>query len=624
MAASVLPAGCVLSREVRRPGLVPLLACPPGAEEDFSLLPGVFYLRSVQREEHAGWHVPVNVLEAGRWPVRLADWPAHEAAETPGGMTLDVHQRRVLSFLLSVTPMREGCLVGGDPGVGKTLPTLQAAHLLGMHSRPVLVCAPLAAKPVWCGEGSDAMRGFGLDILPLEGTKPHIFLQEHGAENVTGRWVFVHYNILRAWVPWLRDFYRPELIVFDEIHLLANYRTSYWRAARALSRTWRTRIRYGLTGTPVPKDRMDLAAQLMIVQPSQWSDGHKDSVIDFGVRYAGGRREPIERGDPGMPVDLEDGEPPDAKMIWVFDQRTHTDELVARFSGVYLRYTLEETLDTLPKLHRHILTLGADDLDLSAYYDRATGRSVERKPFPGYQEEAPALVDLSTGKVYRGKPKAVKASPGAVVGRMTQLIGLLDKAKEEHARDLALELAQSYHHLVVFTWRIDAAEALHAWLRTHLPQDVLVCGPVSGKQRWRKPGRKEEEARRYAEAERAVFVGTRDSCGVAINDLRHTQAQLLTSLHWNPASNLQIEGRSRRRGNPFPEVHVYYLVARKTVDELFLEKLLRKSEEAQQLCASDTGGLALARALLEGDERGHLDDLEDALQLLDELEDHDV
>ncbi|MBM4371357.1 MAG: DEAD/DEAH box helicase [Deltaproteobacteria bacterium] len=628
---------CVLEDARTRPGFYRLVACPPGRERDLAQIPGVQYLRNVRPGEAQGWYVPRNVVEAGRYPHRIGQWqlPSTRDRESIAGsirssIRPSEHQLRAMSFLLSIGPEREGGILAGDPGLGKTLIALCAAHEIVGEAGPVLVCGPLAARQVWVGEQADALLHLGIRVQALETNDYQKYLAEHRIPSEPRGWYFIHYNVLESWAPWVFGYLKPTIVIFDEIHLLSNPDTTFWRSSRRVSRGGHVKLRFGLTGTPIPKTRMDLAAQLLIVQPSQWSTNYRDSVHEFGVRYAGGHREALtfsEDGeedhrdrdrdrDRGNLQSLDSSGDDATRMVWIFEGQTHTDELVARLAGGYLRFTKEEVDLELPDLCRHVVELSRESLDLADYYRAMSGENLPARKSTG----GTTLIDPQTGAQITQQGTLEKKPDAAQLVQLTQLVSALDHAKEKPALDLVLSLTETFQHIVLLTWRIDAADALHAGLSVQVPAGWKVFGPVNGTQAWRGPGKKEAEARRYAEAEKSIFVGTRDSCGVAINDLRLTQALVLTSLHWNPANNIQIEGRGHRQGNPFQEFHVYLLVARGTVDDKFLEKLQRKAEEAHALSEADVEGITFAQALLEGDERGHAEGLELTLQLLRGLE----
>jgi hypothetical protein len=252
--------------------------------------PGVRYIDSKKPHE-IGWYAPKGLVDLGRLPGSLNDvdpnWaPTHTLF---GGLELRDYQRRAIAILRYLTPEREGAILAADMGLGKTISALEALNQLGALDGPGVVCGLKRGRRVWCGPVSDAKRYYNLDIVPLAGVKGG------GVTNVLNeaRWVYVHYEILRHWHAWISAMLRPRVVIFDEIHHLANPSAQRTKAARSLTLTPTTDFRLGLTGTPVPNYRIDLWSPLRLVQPRQWGK-NRDK---FGQRYCHAAGTRITMGD---------------------------------------------------------------------------------------------------------------------------------------------------------------------------------------------------------------------------------------------------------------------------------------------------------------------------------------
>ena len=214
-----------------------------------------------------------------------------------------------------------------------------------------------------------------------------------------------------------------------------------------------------------------------------------------------------------------------------------------------------------------------------------------------------------------GEKKEKKKVAAMQLRSLTELISILDEAKVDLAAGYAEELIQQYHHVVVFTWRIEAAKKIHELLTAAADKEAAkargerdifkVYGPVDGSQRWKGKAagylnKKYREAALFAQADKAIIVATRGSMGESINDLVAAQYLLSTSLAWNPSENIQMESRGHRDGGKNKEVGVGYITCPGTVDDLFLEKLQEKAQESAAISPNDVDGLSLVADLTPG------------------------
>ena len=90
---------------------------------------------------------------------------------------------------------------------------------------------------------------------------------------------------------------------------------------------------------------------------------------------------------------------------------------------------------------------------------------------------------------------------------------------------------------------------------------------------------REHMVRDYADHEGpALFIGTHDAFGEAIDGLQHTDVVYFALLPWTPGQVTQAEGRFSRHGSDRP-VLISYVVAEGTVDEHVADILLEKLED---------------------------------------------
>jgi SNF2 family DNA or RNA helicase len=501
------------------------------------------------------------VLKAGSRPKRLEDFEPDSVETTPSGLPLMDHQRRAVTFLRHVDPLSAGALLGADIGSGKSIAALQSLWLDGFLQQGGVIIGPKAALDTWTSEDSDARVHYSLVIEPIVGqTVTPGALQ-------SGKWYFCHYDILDYWQTPLFTQLKPSSIIIDESQDLCNPRSRRHLAGKNLANSKCIQRRVLLSGSPVPKDRLDLYGQLAIAQPLQWG-----KVFDFGVRYAGGHKE----------------EHAEDAAHWVFDGRTRTLELQDRLAGVYLRYTKAQIKEDLPTLERHRLDISLDEETQRKYHLALTDILKYRKLEQG---ETPLPNKISFGGVEYKVPKKKPLAAGLII--TSTLKSIRARAKLPWARDKILDLLETGHQkILVGTWRRQSAKTL---MKDLDDIGVPVFGPATGNMDWDK---RIELAKGFSRADGpAVYVCTRGAVKYSINRLSCADACLQVTPDWNPDSNLQFEGRIHRKGNPHKVVHSYYMLVPGTLDDRILELLLNKGEEAKGINETDQEGYNLAMDL---------------------------
>jgi SNF2 family DNA or RNA helicase len=314
---------------------------------------------------------------------------------------------------------------------------------------------------------------------------------------------------------------------------------------------------------------MDLYGELEILQPNQWG-----TYVDFGVRYSNGHREALT----------------EEKSFWVFDAETRTEELRARLAGTYLRLTKQDIVDSvLPKLIREPINIELNP-EVRAEYQKAKADIVRFREERRLGQPLPTKIRI--GSMDYDMPRDKLAGAPLVI--TTTLKSILDKGKIAKASSVVKDLMAKHRKLVVFTWQIDAAKLLVKELKPHFEKaHVGLFGPITGN--ITDLEKRIAIATEFAQCSApAVIVATRGSAGVSINVLNCADAVLQVTPDWNPDGNIQAEGRVHRKGNTYPEVHSYYMLAPKTLDDRVLELIRTKAECARSLSDQDEDGLNLA------------------------------
>jgi hypothetical protein len=577
--------GCIWSPS-KYPGLAKLDVFTKEHADALTKLPG--HLAHINgKQELTELHIPRNLIEMGRKPGTLYEYDQDQIEQAPSGLKLKEHQLRSVAFLRLAD---QGAILGADPGLGKCVMSLQALWLDGYLHKPGIIVGPMGARSAWCGQQSDALIHYQLPVQPLTGTTPDpAALQGYN-------WFFIHHEILHYWKDLLWNF-RPTSVIIDESHFLMNLSAKRTKDAFELIKGAFIERRYLLTGTPIPKTRMDLWSQLAMAQPNQWGV----HPHDFGMRYAAGHRQSYEEG----------------KGHFVYEGVSNTTELRARLCGIYLRYTKADVPGELPELKRRGIALRGK-IDLSRYWDAQVnvGKYLKKK------EEAPDALEFCGMKV--SLPKDEKSRPKAVqLTSLTTLISLLEEAKQEACIAEVLKLTGEFDKIVVFTWRRAVAKYIAEQLRKYAtptyPADLII-GPISGAQQEVK---RREKAEQFAKMDKGLFVCTRGATGVAMNELQTAEVCLQVSPAWNPEGNIQTESRVHREGNPHKVVHSIYFYCPGTVDDLFMDKLYTKAQEAHAIAPNDSEGMRLVADLVPDGAGGRGDDLDEICAVLAEMENDD-
>lgn len=200
----------------------------------------------------------------------------HRAAEASAATTTDWHptqplgidlydeQRAGVQYAIQIADAR--CIIGDEPGVGKTAQAL--AIIQELQAYPAFLIVPGSLKLNWRREINRALPGKSVEIL--QGRKPQDRL-------VWADVTVLNYDILHAWLPYLPS--KPAAVIGDEFHMIKNPGTQRTKATIAfMSRS--TGPRVGLTGTTFLNDTTEAAPQLEAIGRLEEFGGRK-----FGATY---------------------------------------------------------------------------------------------------------------------------------------------------------------------------------------------------------------------------------------------------------------------------------------------------------------------------------------------------
>lgn len=204
-------------------------------------------------------------------------------------MTLEAHQREGVDFLLERAKKNKGALLAFVMGLGKTRTALAAAHELGIHR--IVVLAPSSVVNGWVAEYKEVAAYVGYSCYtPLFSAADVPLRVTPWLKN--GGLLVVSYDLLIS-VSRSRK-YRTlassiqtaaEVLILDELHTVKNLKTKRATVVDSFS----TRLRWGLTGTPLSNKPVDFFNIVGLVDRDALGDlTHATFKRDFAT--------PIERG----------------------------------------------------------------------------------------------------------------------------------------------------------------------------------------------------------------------------------------------------------------------------------------------------------------------------------------
>ena len=173
------------------------------------------------------------------------------------------------------------CQVWAEMGLGKTVSALTAGNNMGMlgMSSPILVIAPLrVAVSVWPEEARKWGHLGGTSVMPIIGKES----ERRQALRYDAQFYTINYENIPWLVEYLGDRWPFKMVIADESTKLKGFRTRQGTArAKMLARVIHTKVkRYvGLTGTPAPNGLMNLWGQAWMIDR-----GHR-----LGLSYSGFR-----------------------------------------------------------------------------------------------------------------------------------------------------------------------------------------------------------------------------------------------------------------------------------------------------------------------------------------------
>jgi len=402
-------------------------------------------------------------------------------------------------------------IIADDMGLGKTIQAL--AYLQTYPDiRPAIIVCPASVKFNWRNEINQWLT-----------TTENLVVIDKGKPDISkASIVIINYDILGKWLPDLKAI-NPEVIIFDESHMLKNSKAARTKAAKNLS----SEIDHvlALTGTPILNKPVELFAQLNIVNPKAYP---ANTFFSYAKKYCDGHQN---------------------NFGWDFNGSSNLEELSDELKGFMIRRTKEQVLSELPPKRRTMVLLPMSNrkaYDL-AFAEFKAWRAAEEKPY-----ERDVLEWLETLKKH------------CTTGKLTA------------AKEWVKDFLETENKLVLFGTH---QMTIDFFMKEFKECAVKIDGSTSQKER-------ERAVYRFQNEEKIkLFVGNIKAAGVGIT-LTAASNVAFMELDWTPALHDQAEDRCNRIGQK-TAVNSYYLLAEHTLDANILRMLENKKNIIEEVMADD-------------------------------------
>lgn len=333
--------------------------------------------------------------------------------------------------------------------------------------------------------------------------------------------IIINYDILESWERYLKH-KKFKCIILDECHYIKNLTAQRTQAVQRITKGVPHVI--CLSGTPLTNRPSELFSTLHLISPRGFP-----SYANYAFQYCNRKFRYGKFDDRG------------ARNL----DRLH--RLLK--STIMIRRTKEQVLKELPKKSRSVIPLDIED----------------RKRYETEEQDCISFLSRHT----KAKDRKTKSEGLVKLGKLKRLAAELKFKAVCHWVDNVLE--ETDEKIVLFGIHKKLVRALYERYKS---QAVLVYGPVQGKKR------REAIKRFQNDSKIRVFVGNLIAAGTVIT-LTAARYAAMFEIDWVPGNHMQAEDRIHRITQTL-KVHIYYLVAKGTIEEKLCEMLQRKSKVITQ------------------------------------------
>ena len=453
------------------------------------------------------------------------------------------------------------CILGDEPGVGKTLPPITYASKYKMKT---LIICPASMKLSWrneihkfsndkafifkykpkknSGEITYSKEESLFHIVNYESLETYMkFNVGHKCYNGTCGWeenskikkhkfcpkcrakgtVKSRNNDLLFLEDKLGTVLNPAdygMIVLDESHMIKEMKTHRTKLIKKAFAKVPKKIL--LTGTAIKNRPYEFFSQLNFLDSKEWSSAH-----NYGVKYCNGHEN---------------------NFGWVYDGASNLDELFKRIQPFFLRRLKKDVLRFLPPKTYTNIPIELTDEEYREY------KKIEKGVIDETNPDDNEMLHMS---------------------RIIKLRQFLSDVKLKHSESIIRSILESGNKVVVFSSFVKPSEKLGEIFGT---EAVVFNGSKNMDE-------KQKAVEDFQNSDKiGVFAGTIGAAGVGIT-LTVANIVLFIDLDYVPANMEQAEDRCHRASTTADNVQIIRLICQDTLDE-DMEKLLNeKSAVASQV-----------------------------------------
>jgi SWI/SNF-related matrix-associated actin-dependent regulator 1 of chromatin subfamily A len=475
-------------------------------------------LKQNQVESRMYWLPKTQVLEDPYFkPINVeVDFTKYNDILAKDGKKLYKHQEEGIKFLLS----RNGCILGDDMGVAKTMQGIEAAIESG--AQKILIVCPSALKINW----ERAINVFCSNTIIIDSKKWS-----------QAKFTIINFDILKNFHTLTdgspnqvlnRDLVNAnfDLVIIDEAHYLKNHKSIRGEIMVDLCVNHNIPRVWLLTGTPLNNAPMDFYNLLKIIKSPI-----ADNWMYYAKRYCDAKK---------FFKTLKSGV---KRQIWVTNGASNLEELSVKIKNVILRRLKSEVLELPDKI-------------ITPIYHRLTNKDLTK-----YNELWEKYLEK---RILEGKKN------GNLQKDLVELI-ILRQFIANQAIQYTIELVENAldmgRKVIIFTSFTEELETLAA----HFGKlAVKHNGSMTTAQKQKSVDGFQNNPKIK------VFIGNTKSAGVGIT-LTESTVTVFNSYDWVPSINEQCEDRSYRIGQ-VNDVNIYYQLFENTISTRMWETLKIKKD----------------------------------------------
>jgi len=466
---------------------------------------------------------------------------------------------------------KEGCLIGDEMGVGKTVTAIERDRQLREDHRylakaPTLIVCEKIGLDVWLYhlEAMGVMRGEILVIDPkdraqfvraLEALREDLFAKIGGEYT----YYIMHYDALRLVEDVMLKKPHPIRwfhIIADEVHYIKNPKAQRTKTFKKILTHYKT----GCTGTPADDKPTDFWSPLNWLYPRLFRSYWKfyDDYMEYEEKY---RHQRVRVG--GRWVVKKTGY---REVVGV----QNIDRLHKEIAPFYIRRLLTEVEPDMPEVIHVQPPIMVDLLPAQRRaYDQMKTKSIARIQDMDDDSfimvgDIPPIVSLRLRQMTLA---TVKADLGDIEAEDEPRF-IFDNPSPK--LDALMNVATNNDDVafIVWTWFRGMADLIEAGCREHGISVGKIHGGVTSN--------RSDIVQRFQDGKDRVFVGTIAAAGKTIT-LTRAHHVIFTDRSPNPNRNAQAIARAWRRTQR-NAVRVYDIQARNTVDQINWEKIQTKAQ----------------------------------------------